>query len=83
MFRKLLIPLGGSSRAEEAIGRAAAIAIASNARIDLVLVHEPYPAGGEEPVWAKKRMAEESAYLRGIAAELVSGSGIRTSFAVP
>jgi nucleotide-binding universal stress UspA family protein len=82
MFRKLLIPLDGSSLAEEAIGRAAAIAISSNARMDLVLVHEPYPAGGEEPVWTKKRMAEETGYLRGIAAELASGSGITTTFAV-
>lgn len=55
MLTKLLIRLDGLSLTEEAIRRAAAIA--SNARMELVLLPEPHPAGVEQPVWTEKRMA--------------------------
>ena len=46
MFKKLLVPLDRSPLAEEAIGPATAIALASHAELDVVLVHQPMPFGG-------------------------------------
>ena len=82
MFRKLLVPLDESDLAEMAIGRAAAIARASGATIDLVLVHPPLIPGFDDPTWNEKEIARQHAYLERIARELESGSGVTATFAV-
>jgi len=77
MFRKLLVPLDRSALAEQAVGQAAAIARASHAEIDLVLVHQPLPFGGfnDEP-WNAEQWNDEDKYLEWIAGELSSGASV-------
>jgi nucleotide-binding universal stress UspA family protein len=83
MFRKLLIPLDRSALAEQAIGQAAAIARASQAEIDLVLVHQPMPLGGfDDAPWNTELGNEERAYLASVSAEVASGSSVPVTAAV-
>ena len=82
MFTKILVPLDRSTLAEQAIGRAAAIARQCQAELDLVLVHESLLPGG--PIHAEH--AEMGAdidrrYLEAIASELMSGASIPVTFA--
>ncbi|MGH9886846.1 MAG: universal stress protein [bacterium] len=83
MFTKLLVPLDGSAFAEQAIGPAAAIARASQAAIELVLVHDPLAFGGlaEVPGEANTPAAERK-YLTTIARELRDGASVPASHAV-
>lgn len=77
MFSKLLIPLDRSSLAEQALGPAAAIARASNALMDLVLVHQPLPfAGFEDAPWNAPLLADEQRYVESIAQELATGAAV-------
>ena len=46
MFTKILVPLDHSPLAEQAIGRAVAIAHASKAELDLVMAHQRLPFSG-------------------------------------
>jgi nucleotide-binding universal stress UspA family protein len=75
MIRKILIPLDRSTLAEQAVGRAAAIARATKASIDLVLVQEPFGSNldASESSIASELAAEET-YLAAIADELRSGA---------
>lgn len=83
MFKKILIPLDHSPLAEQAIGRAAAIARAHGAEIDLMLVREPFPfAGYADMPWAKDDSTYDQAYLDAIAAELRSGAAVAVTSAV-
>src|SRR5512132_1853966 len=82
MFKKLLVPLDRSPLAEQAIGQAAAIARASQADIDLALVHQPFPFNGfADAPWSADAWAEEQHYLESIAAELSSGSSVPVTYA--
>ena len=77
MMKKLLIPLDRSPLSEQAVGRAAAIARATQAAIDLVLVHEPF--GNAFDIGRNgdaTDLAEEHQYLESIAAELRSGASL-------
>jgi len=82
MFSKVLVPLDGSSLAEQALGPAAAIARTSGATVDVVSVHEPmiFDASQYEPldrsVWDETRR-----YVEGVAAELSSRGGVSTTHA--
>lgn len=77
MFRKLLVPLDRSPLAEQAVGQAAAIARASHAEIDLVLVHQPLPfAGFNDEPWNAEQKDDEDKYLEWIAEELASGASL-------
>lgn len=77
MFSKLLVPLDRSSLAEQALGPAAAIARASNALIDLVLVHQALPfAGFEDAPWNASLVADEQRYVESIAQELATGAAV-------
>ena len=58
MFRNILVPLDGSDLAEEAIGMAAAIARASNATLDLLMVHEPAFAMHDDS-WNERQIVAE------------------------
>ena len=83
MFRKLLVPLDRSSLAEEAIGQAAAIARASNATIEIVLVHQPFPFGGYTDMpWAVTDTDAEKKYVEAIASEITSGANVPVMGAV-
>ncbi|MGH7619793.1 MAG: universal stress protein [Gemmatimonadaceae bacterium] len=83
MFKKILVPLDRSAIAEQAVGQAALIARGSNAELDLVTVHVPFPfAGFESKPWDDKEAAAEATYLNTLEAELRSGSGVRATHAV-
>ena len=83
MFKKLLVPLDRSPLAEQAIGRAAAIARAANASIDLVIVHAPLPFDGfEDAPWNASAWCEEHSYVESVASELASGASIAVTHGV-
>jgi len=77
MFRKVLVPLDRSALAEQAIGQAAAIARASHAELDLVMVHEPLSfAGFSDEPWNANQWDDDHKYLERIVDELASGASI-------
>jgi nucleotide-binding universal stress UspA family protein len=83
MFTRLLVPLDRSSLAEQALGRAAAIARASHAEIELFMVHEPLPLvefGGTP--WDGTTFADDERYLETIAHELADGSIVSVGHSV-
>jgi nucleotide-binding universal stress UspA family protein len=83
MFSKLLVPLDRSPFSEQALGPAAAIARASAAGIDLVMVHEPRPlAGAADVAWHAELIDGESEYLEEIAASLRTESSLDVTHAV-
>lgn len=83
MFRKLLVPLDRSPLAEQAVGTADAIARASHAAIDVVLVHEPLPfAGFGDAPWNVDQWNDEHKYLESIVDEIVSGASVSVTHAV-
>ena len=77
MLKRILVPLDGSSLAEEAIGMAASIARASKAQIDVLMVHEPILTGFRDDfTWTEKQIVAEQKYLLQIAGELSLGAGV-------
>lgn len=83
MFTKILVPLDRSPLAEQAVGTAAAIARASNAAIDLVLVHQPFPFDGfGDAPWNALEREDERKYLAGIVSEIAAGAAVPTTEAV-
>lgn len=83
MFKKILVPLDRSPLSEQAVGTAAAIARASNAAIELVLVHQPFPFDGfGDAPWNALEREDERAYLDGIVAELSAGAAVPAAHAV-
>jgi nucleotide-binding universal stress UspA family protein len=83
MFKKLLVPLDRSALAEEALGPAGAIARASHAAVDVVLVHQPLPfAGWNDTPWNADQATDEDAYLESTVAELISGASIPATHAI-
>lgn len=82
MFTKILVPLDRSPLAEQAIGRAAAIARASKAELDLVIVHEPLPFAGAPSTPSDDVFYEaDQQYVDAVAAELVSGATLSVTSA--
>lgn len=83
MFTKLLVPLDRSPLAEQAIGQAAAIARASQAEIDFVLVHQPLPfAGFGDAPWSGDEWNDEHRYLESIVEDLASGASVPATHTV-
>ena len=83
MFTKLLIPLDRSPVAEQALGQAVAIARASKAELDLVLVHEPFPYDGVvDAPWNFELWNEGTQYLESMEAEISSGSSVPVTHAI-
>lgn len=77
MFTKILVPLDGSSLAEQAIGRAGAIARASSAELDLLIVHEPLLFAGAPSAHPDDlALAADQHYVDATAAELGSEARI-------
>lgn len=85
MFKKLLVPLDRSPLAEQALGRAAAIARATNAAVDLILVHQSVRLMGVSvsDEQAAEAWHDDDLYLEAIAAELRAGAGVTVTTAVP
>ncbi|MEP6622773.1 MAG: universal stress protein [bacterium] len=83
MLRRILVPLDRSPLAEQALGRAIAIAAASHAGLDVVLVHQPLSVEGVngEP-WDRDQFRVEQDYLSGVVAEIESADSIPTTYAV-
>lgn len=80
MFRQILVPLDRSALAEQALGRAADIARASHATLDVMLAHEPLPFAAYSDIpWHAEQWTEENRYLDTIVQELVSGASISVS----
>ena len=83
MFTKVLIPLDRSPVAEQALGQAVAIARASKAEMDLVLVHEPFPFDGiVDAPWNFELWNEGRQYLESMEAEIASGSSVAVTHAM-
>ena len=83
MFTKSLVPLDRSPLAEQAVGRAAAIARASEASIDLILVHEPFGGGlfGSAASETDTLLGEQR-YIERMAAEVCAGSSLTVTAGV-
>jgi len=80
MFRQILVPLDRSALGEQALGRAASIARAAHATLDVVLVHEPLPFGVYADIpWHADQWDDEQRYLDTIVQELASGAAISVS----
>ena len=83
MLKRLLVPLDGSSLAEQAIGHAAAIARAAGAEVDLVRVHQPDAFDGYDDLASHGDVWNEGhRYLEGLASDLESGASIRVTHAM-
>ena len=80
MFTKVLVPLDGSSLAEQALGPAASIARATHAALDLVMVHQPMAfADFVDAAWQANPSNGERAYMASTAKKLAEGSAITVS----
>jgi Universal stress protein UspA and related nucleotide-binding proteins len=83
MFSKILVPLDRSPFSEQALGPATAIARASGAALDLVMVHEPRPlAGAPDVAWHAEEIDSENEYLADIAVSLGTSASISVTHAV-
>jgi nucleotide-binding universal stress UspA family protein len=83
MFTKIIVPLDRSAFAEQALGRAAAIARASEASLDLILVHEPF--GGKvfgDPASETDTLLGEQRYIERMAAEVCEGASLTVTAGV-
>lgn len=77
MINRVLVPLDRSPFAEQAIGRAAAIARATGAMLDLLLVHEIFGTRfSGSPTADADTLAGEQRYLQQIAAEVCEGASL-------
>jgi nucleotide-binding universal stress UspA family protein len=77
MFTKILVPLDRSALAEQAVGRAAAIARAHDASIDLMIVHEPFGVGLlAGPTAEADTLDGEHRYIERMAGEVCEGSSL-------
>jgi len=83
MFAKLLVPLDRSPLAEQALGRAVALARRCDAPLDLVLVHEPYPnVVADAQIRRERELDIDQAYIEQLAGDLTMESKIPVTCAV-
>jgi nucleotide-binding universal stress UspA family protein len=83
MFTKILVPLDRSALAEQALGRAAAIARASEASLDMILVHEPFGGGFFDNHDSEAdTLLGEQRYIARMAAEVCEGSSLTVTAGV-
>lgn len=83
MFTKVLVPLDRSPLAEQAVGRAAAIARAYDASIDLILVHEPFATSlFINHTSEMDTLDGEQRYVERMAAEICAGSSLTVTAGV-
>ena len=84
-IQSILVPLDGSSLAEEALPLAQAIAERSRAKLKLVLIHEPHILMEPGPAYSKVELAMQKAdrdYLKSVTTRLRSVLGRSVSSAV-
>ena len=83
MFAKILVPVDQSELAEQAVGPAAAIARASGARLELLLVHQPLAfAGFDDAPWNPEVWEEGQTYLASLVDEISSGAAVSVAAAM-
>jgi nucleotide-binding universal stress UspA family protein len=84
MFTKVLVPLDRSALAEQALGRAGALARACRAGVDIVLVHQPenYTAFGDDLRLEERQLVSEKQFVGGIADLLASDGSLSVTHAV-
>ncbi len=84
MFTKLLVPVDRSPLAEQALGRAADVALACKASVDVVLVHHPdqYADFGDTIGLETAQLDAEEKYVDELASELVRNVGVPATHAV-
>lgn len=82
MFKRILVPLDRSTHAEQALGRAASLARAANAAVDLVLVHHPPHFSDFDESRDERRWNDDHNYLERVATEVASGARIEVSHVV-
>jgi nucleotide-binding universal stress UspA family protein len=83
MFKKLLVPLDRSSLAEQALSQASAIARASQAEIEIILVHQPDAmAGLGDAPWSAEELSGQEKYLESMARELASSVSVPVTHTV-
>jgi nucleotide-binding universal stress UspA family protein len=82
MFNKVLVPLDRSALAEQALGRAAAIARAARASLDVVLVHDERPIDGFVDVQAPNIAEIEREYVDAIGREIAAEEPLIVTSAV-
>ena len=84
MFRKVLVPLDRSPLAEQALDIAAEIAHASQASMDVVLVHQPKILGVRiDEQFNVAMWNEEEKYTAAIVSEMETQQKVAASHAVP
>jgi nucleotide-binding universal stress UspA family protein len=83
MFKKLLVPLDRSPLAEQAIGQAVAIARASHAAVDVVLVNHPVPYSGFDAAPLNEALWKvEHKYIETITDEISSGGVVPATHSI-
>ncbi|MEO8621486.1 MAG: universal stress protein [bacterium] len=84
MFTKLLVPLDRSELAEQALGRARALARGCQAAVDIVMVHQPdeYAMYGDTLGLEHRQLDTEEQYLSDITTKLASPGSVSTTHAV-
>lgn len=84
MFTRLLVPLDRSALAEQAIGRAAAIARASGASLDVMLVSQSAQLSvlGDEPAMVAIQEQSDERYVADLADALARSASISTTHKV-
>lgn len=83
MFKKLLVPLDRSPLAEQALSQASAIARASRAGIEVILVHQPVTmAGLGDAPWSVEALSGQEKYLESMARELALTASVPVTHAV-
>jgi nucleotide-binding universal stress UspA family protein len=82
MFKTILVPLDGSALAEQALGVAAGIAKASDAVLDLVLVHQPIAFRAMRTSRNERQWEAEDRYLESIVAELGTSPGVSATHTI-
>jgi nucleotide-binding universal stress UspA family protein len=82
MFTKVLVPLDRSALAEQALGRAAAIARAARATLDVVLVHDARPIDGFVDDPAANLAEIEREYVDAIGRDMAAGEPLVVTSAV-
>lgn len=84
MFTRLLVPVDRSSLGEQALGRAADIARACSAAVDVVLVHNPDQDAdfGDSIGMKAAQFAAEEKYVEDMGGELARNAGVTVTHTV-
>ncbi|HVX38229.1 MAG TPA: universal stress protein [Gemmatimonadaceae bacterium] len=77
MLTRLLVPLDGSTFAEQALPTAVSLVKERHGRLELVLVHEPHPYHGlDDTPWSSARRSMQDSYITDKAQQLSDACGL-------